>query len=602
MNAIRSIFFAGLLAGPALATSVAPVDRECPVCSMPTVGLQLMSYSRFGEAERDLSDQLFFGPGVEICPQDLFATWPERRALDANEKSDLAAFLKDPAVELTRGEKDALGVDLEMLRGSVWWESLWARTCDARRKPDPRHQWETAMHLYYEGKLATRPWEKRLAAHFTAAAIQSLKEAESAAWPKDVEKRIFSYLRAELLRRSGKAEEAKALFAEVMRQEESFKDDEETAWIGSWAKEQSFRIDASTATAETLGNWLLEPIPDPWRDEAAAGKNGWQAHRVALDQLAERAAKGDRASSEVLWKAIARKPRNLLAVAETTEGLAGWRGADERWAKWFDELQADMKAKRLPDLGQDEPNEERVFNVLGRAVEGEERTEKDGREKLLAAVVAAAAGDGLPASSLKGPELLGELGELLKAEPVHRQGIGRVMIRVLGTLGEKKDDFSYPVKSTVAEFARQGDWKAALPNDSDAKWKSGFWRLVGGYLAGTPGAGEMLAKHPLASKDFGGSDGKMAEELLWRLFAERHDVVWKQKALELLERKSWVRDEVLSYAFATGDAELRKALQRRMDRLRSGEVKGSDKEMSLYEIMQVEDLVRHEKLGGLPIR
>ena len=558
-----------------------------------------MSYSNYGEPERDLSDQLAAISGIAICPHDLYASWPGRWKLEAGEKTALAEFLKKPEVILTEEEKKIVGEEMEALKKSRWWEMLWARSCDQFRKPDPRHDWWVAMQFHYAGDHPEEGWQTLLAGHYTAGAIRRLKEGESAGWATAEDKRVFPYLRAELMRRSGRTKEARALFQEVMRKESKAPDDDEMKWIGRWAEEQSLRIDAEAMSAEDLGAWLLPEFPDPWRDKGAEDLKGWGRHFVALDVLAERIGRRDKAAAEVLWKKLGRSSRHLLAALETLErDLSVLHELDPEWTAWIDELAEEIEAERLPEMGREERNPVRVFNVFSGLVSDRDREKQTKREAISRAVDDVK----LPVEGWSGPDLMYELEDLLERRPEKLEVVGILMIRTMKTLGESDDDLGWASRWAVVELlkleGRSDAWVAELPGD----WKSSFWKTVGDYLAGVPGASAKLAGDPLAAKDFGGSDGKMLENFLWQIFTARKDPVWKEKATAALQSKNWLHDEIPAYALALGDPELGEVLTKRAARLRAGELGPDMEEMALYEIQAVETKTTRKKMARLPVR
>ncbi len=245
------LIFCGALAR---GTTVEPVDHTCPICGTVSITMQLGSYSQFGEPAHDLSDSPQFSfYGVNVCPNDLFASWESNwDEVGPEDKAKLSEFLKHPAVVLTAQEKAIVGDHLEELRSSGWWEELWARSCDEIRKPDPRHRWRTAIAMNYTGLAVTSEWEKKLATHYREQAILELKAATTSSWATDVEKRISSYLQAELTRQAGRGDEAKALFSKVISYEKTLPPDEDFAWIARWAQAQLELIDKPAPTPDPV--------------------------------------------------------------------------------------------------------------------------------------------------------------------------------------------------------------------------------------------------------------------------------------------------------------------------------------------------------------
>lgn len=258
------LIFCGALAR---GTTVNPVDHTCPICGTVSITMQLGSYSQFGEPAHDLSDRPEFTfYGVDVCPNDLFASWKSNwDKVGPEDKARLSEFLKHPAVVLTAQEKAIVGDHLDELRTSRWWEDLWARSCDAVRQPDSRHRWYTAMSMNYTGLVVRSDWERKLAVHFREQAILQLQEGAVAAWTSDEEKRYFPYLRAELTRQAGRLDEAKSLFLDVIAHEKTFPADPDTAWISRWAGEQLALIDKAPVAHDPPV--AVTPPAAPVRDE-----------------------------------------------------------------------------------------------------------------------------------------------------------------------------------------------------------------------------------------------------------------------------------------------------------------------------------------------
>lgn len=256
----------------AAATTVNWVDHACPICGTVSVTMQLGSYHQSGEPAHDLSDSPGFSfHGVDVCPNDLFASWQSNwDRVDPTDKAKLSEFLKQPCVVLTAQEKAIVGDHLDQLKLSCWWEELWARSCDEIRKPDPRHRWRRAIAMNHTGLVATSDWEKKLAAHYREQAIIELKAATTSSWATDVEKRISSYLEAELTRQAGRVDEAKVLFRKVISHEKTLPPNEDFAWIASWSGDQLALIDKPQPTLQPDSQVALPLLPTPGKDAPPA--------------------------------------------------------------------------------------------------------------------------------------------------------------------------------------------------------------------------------------------------------------------------------------------------------------------------------------------
>ncbi len=260
------------------ATSVSPVLHECPVCGVKSVAMSLDSYSQFGEPARDLSDSPRFRfASVDICPGDLYASWSGRwEKIDATERAKLAAFLKEPELHLTKAERSIVGGHEDAFRKSPWFTPLWARSCDGLRASDERTKFFDVLRLHFHGgRDAGEDWEKELGALFREKAIEALNSAVSADWTEPQEKRVFTYLRGELIRQAGRDEEALEIFRKVIAGEKSAEPDEELEWISRWATEQSLRCvpERKDANKERVGNVLRRAVGSEKREETAFRNN-----------------------------------------------------------------------------------------------------------------------------------------------------------------------------------------------------------------------------------------------------------------------------------------------------------------------------------------
>lgn len=120
--------------------------------------------------------------------------------------------------------------------------------------------------MNHTGLVATSDWEKKLAAHYREQAIIELKAATTSSWTTDVEKRISSYLEAELTQQAGKVDEAKALFRKVISHEKTLPPNEDFAWIASWSGDQLALIDKPQPTLQPDSQVALPPLPTPGND------------------------------------------------------------------------------------------------------------------------------------------------------------------------------------------------------------------------------------------------------------------------------------------------------------------------------------------------
>ena len=627
---IRVVFLM-LVAAVVNATSVYPELHECPVCGLESVKISIASYSQFGEPERDLSDSPNFRfANVEICSGDLYASWSDAwEKIDPEERAKLAVFLKEPALRLTEAERTAVTGHEQAFSESGWLEPLWARTCDGFRTVDERRQFDNVLRLHFSGRFfesdrVPEDWEKRLVSIFRDNAISALKEAAVAEWPKPHEKRVFAYLRGELTRQAGRDAEALKIFKEVIAAEKAAEPNEELEWIARWASEQSLRCGPEAKDPDKLLAEIISEMPDPWRERKAIGGKRWPRHYAAVDVLARRAADGDRAFSNTLWKLLDRKPERLLAFLETTGSkVRALRSADPRWGEWFDEIAAWIDAGKLPSSLADDPNDARVINVLRSAVGGGEDERKAWRDEVfLPAVRKAAAQGGIPdlmipednclpilptlpdedpaekvASEPSLNDLSRELYDLWEQQPASvRAEIARVYTRILRKETDEREATQYPASYFLPGIAETEAGRAAIAREFEGEWNGSFWKAACAYAARLPNSAEALLGHPFTPKANAG--------LIVKLLLQRSDAGWKDEAIKKLNKGEWVSSEVVEYLDSLDLPETKAALEQFTDKIRKKK-KGSrnggmDGELST--LQKIEGLRVRKRMAELPIR
>lgn len=593
------------LAGVVNATSVAPHDFKCPVCGKPSVDSVLMSYNNFGQVPA--RDRIFspIGANVRICPHDLYASWNYQwEDLKPGDKESLSAFLKEPRVVLTDREKQIVGTRLDALRQSRWWEILWARTCDQVRKQDVDHARFTALQFYHAGDInSPEPWILELTKLYRDEAIKALENAKEAR---------YRFLRAELLRLSGRNDEAALTFRKLAGDLKKTdyrpaNEDEEEDREGmlDLCEEGLLLIEAVGCSSDRLAGWLIQPFPD--RDPEVNPPAGWRRHRIALQMLVTRATGGDKQAGDTLWKAVSSDVKRLIALLETLEDIPGAPGVrslvgcGDPWAAWLNGLATRAKAGKLPDALSKEPNRERCLNILQRFGPSSWGYMDEAWQKniLLPMVVQAAAKGSIPDIGLDRDDLAFALAELAAADIPHRDAVLKTIILILRDLPKPKDAPEYGICLSVVTLAEQSAKAAGV--GIDGKWKCDWWKLVAEYATGKPGVGPALANDPLVSESFGG-DGKAFEKLAYQLFAVRKDPVWKEKIVNVLQSATWLPDEPLEYAQSLGDRQVDAALVNRMARLRHRKAEGVEGDMSLYEIGHIEERTRKARMAALPVR
>lgn len=605
------------------ATSVFPDLHECPVCGLRSVKISLASYSQFGEPERDLSDAPRFRfANVEICPGDLYASWSNGwEKISPDEKAKLAEFLKKPSLQLTESEKAAVAGHEEAFRGSVWFEPLWARTCSEFRTMDEKGKFDGVLQMHFAGRHVDRresveKWEEELVSHFREEAITALEVAVAAKWSKPHEKRVFAYLRGELIRQAGRDAEALEIFRKVINSEKSTVPDEELDWISRWAEEQSLRCGPEAKDPGKLLAAVIPELPDPWRKRKSSGDVRWARHYAAVNLLAQRAAEGDKQFSDALWKLLDRKPERLLALLETIQSDIGkLRSVDARWEEWFDEIDKLIDGGKVPASIADDPHKERVINVLSRAVDGNDDGGSDSwqAEVFLPAVRKAAAEGGIPAVEIpekdlprlrkkgKGKPSMNDLSRQLyelwktQAEPV-RTDIARVYVRILRMESDDAESTGYPAQYLLPEIAETEFGRAAIRMELDGKWVRTFWKVACTYAARLPDSSEAFIKHPGTAK----TDTHLVVELLM----QRSDGGWKGVAIGKLNGDEWVSSDIIRYLDFLDLPETRAALEKFADKARVAKKRsrGSLEQMELYSLQVIDDLRLKRGMREFPIR
>ena len=602
MMGIRILLGILALSSASVALSVLSRNHDCPVCGKPSVTTAMMSYSNFGgPSARDQIGRPF-GTDVVICPHDLYASWYYRwDGIDNQEKERLHEFLKKPTVVLTPEEKVIVGRDLSKLRESWWWELLWTRTCDMVRLPDAKHSLRATLDFYYRGDAnSDEEWVRRLSAHYRDKAIEAL------AGSKELHRR---YLRAELLRLAGRSNEAGTLFRKVASEAgrkasevtEGGDQHERLAGLRLLCEDGLLLIEAGGLGSSKVADWLQVPVlaGQDGREESPPGE--WSRNRIGLQVLMTRAAVGDSEASGLMWQKLSQNPVHLCDWNKLLEGTPGAPGLEslrkcgKPWAPWFDRLAREAKLGKLPDDYQDHVDKERLISILRHlGAEGTDYsmlppidgdtvhrprkvldTSKSDLANDLARRASESASNPVPA--------LGEIIALLKQlpDPVERPQYGFI-----------------EAANALAKTSRE---PKRLKDAVEGRWVSDWWRFACEYALGKPGAGPLLAAHPLTAKKFD-EGGKALESIAWSLFAAKRDPIWKGKLLEILRTSPWVHDGILGYATRLNDEEVDLMLEQRMAKMRKNPPFKDIAHMRLYEIRHIEDDRREEKMKALPVR
>lgn len=617
-----------LLISAAQATMVVPELHECPVCGEKSVTQSLASYSMFGEPARDFSDQPSFAfARADVCPNDLFASWPDSWGkIEPADKAKLADFLKQPALNLTDQEKAIIGGHEKEFREGRWFLPLWARTCDSYRTLNDRDKFDRILRLHYAGGYfdPSRPpkdFEQRLIVHYREDAITALKDVQLADWPKPDEKRVFAYLHAELTRQAGRDAEAVELFQKVIATESSQKPDEETSWILQWATEQILRAGPEAKDVDLLVAAIIPEMPDPWRKKSIYEDPRWPRHYAAIDVLADHAASGNKPFSDALWKLLDRKPERLLALLETTgRGISSLRDIDPRWREWFDEIAALLNKGELPTVLSKDSNHTRVHNVLIREVEAADDNPSPWLKEVFLPEVRKRASDGgipkilisnkqlFPGLSL--PSLDGEEKPKAPASPTYneisralyelweqlppgeRSDLVRIYVRILKKLDDEYESFDYPVTYFLPQIAETEEGRAAIHKEFDGTWKSSFWKAACAYAADMKNSRDDFVRHPVTAK--------ADDSLIVKLLLQKSDPSWKDIAIKKLFEAEYLSSEVITYLVHLDLPETRKALDEFAKKVRNEN--GKKENGRLYTLENLDSTRISEGMQKLPIR
>jgi hypothetical protein len=448
------------------------------------------------------------------------------------------------------------------------------------------------LRFHYKGvHVGTLPeandFEKRLSALYREQAITALRDAQTAEWPSALDKRVFAYLQAEFTRQAGRDDEAHTIFQNVIQTETAIKPDKESSWILEWAHEQSLRCGPEAKDLKLLGAIILPKLPDPWRRENTTDNPEWPRHYAAVDILARQASSGNKSFSDAFWKLLDRKPDRLLAFLETTNtDISALRTVDPRWREWFDEIAVLLAKEQLPPALSNDPNTERVINVLGRAVEPDDTEDKPAswyKELLLPEVRTSSAKGGIPnlpitekrlyrglplsmldnddkpgakpapPSLNKVSRALYELWQQLDdAERTDRTDIARVYVRILRQLDEEHESFDYPVMYLLPEIANKEEGRAAIRTEMDGPWKSSFWKAACAYASGMENSRDAFIQHPVTSR--------ADDSLIVKLLLQKSDPSWKDTAIKKLLEDEYISGEVIEYLAHFDLPETRKVL------------------------------------------
>jgi len=138
------------------ATSVAPSEKRCPICTKSFISTIVQSYSNFGTPARDFSDSYSVGfGGIKSCPYCLYSSF--RNDFDELSKDEITAiktFLVKPKLDLFLSEKVAINSSPKdsWLRQTYYLEQLLARECYKLRKDSYNKNIRLDLQLYYTSK------------------------------------------------------------------------------------------------------------------------------------------------------------------------------------------------------------------------------------------------------------------------------------------------------------------------------------------------------------------------------------------------------------------------------------------------------------------
>ncbi|MBK1883239.1 hypothetical protein JIN85_12505 [Luteolibacter pohnpeiensis] len=564
----------------------------------------LCSYSRYGPAARDLSDNpsILYG-SVTICPADLFAgSESDWESVDQETKSKLREFLDHPALHLSEAEKHAISGHEEAFRRSQWFDELWARTCGEFLPTNERRQLMQSRRLqaigaFQEENGTLEDWQQELRKIELEKLIAELKQAASANWPSQDEKRIFAYLRAEFTRQAGRNAEAIELFDQVAAVEKEYRASDEAdglEWISSWAEEQRLRASPVASQPDELLKCIIPELPDP-QDEATQQDPRWSRHWVAVDILAKKAVAGEVDFQAALWELLDRRTDRFTALIHMSKADFSLLGQkDSRWNDWFQEIRvmSDSEAGEL---------KARLF---------ESESESWRKQILLPAVRRLGANDdpfSLPVSpdgkladsSTDHEALANELAELWKDSlPEDRASIARVLVHLLRVTDEIAETPEQPWKTLLIQLAEVEEGQNAMIEQLGQPWKSSFWKSVCAYLAGVSDADEVLITDAFVEK--------AGSEWIWRLLAAKHDPVWMDRAIDQLQADGWESITASSYLFGLDQPKAADALEAFAEKSKTpDQTKTRDaalEEVSLIQLRMIEERRTERRLKTLPIR
>lgn len=436
---------------------------------------------------RDLSSQALF--------RNFDTGRPSWEDPSASSPEELASRLTAEERTIVHGhEGEALASD---------WAKLWPVRSSAS---DPRLRFLVAMQLHYAGQFGPEwEWRLKLRDLYLKEAISQVGIARSAEWTTAMEKRVFTYLHAELLRRSGRVDEARSIFSEFIASERKREAEESTAWLGEWAEEQALINNASAMKPAELTAWLLPEMPKP--DWEAKPTPAWTKHHTALKELAERSRLRDPAALEVLWKVLDRKPARLLAMGETLDRQGftwlGLEDAEDKWKQWFDELMALTGPQKLAAFGAAEGEDLSLSSLV--PVIYDDYVTAESRKRVVAPAIAKALASEkgtLPVIGDLTPEGLVEclMRHLYHQAPEQRLGTMRLVIRSLKQCPEDPH-LGCILEIWKDELAATRDQGDLLKSELEGEWKSNFWKAFCTYLAGVPGSAETLRQDPLLTTE-----------------------------------------------------------------------------------------------------
>ncbi len=246
------------------ATTVIPIEFDCPVCNETFVSNVFGSYSIFHEPARDLRDSMFCAD-CKTCPYCLFSSlnWDFSDISD-DEITKLKQFLKAPRLEIHPTERKEIQQDFqEDSLYTNFYSQLLTRHCNQIRQTNIETNVALARLMYYR-TYGNPPLES----HYLQQLIDILSDYLNNENIDDDDRAIHTYLLGEMYRQAGQDRKALKYFDAVQKQIKDMATikhytlEDSMHRLAIWAIEQSSLIKFHNMTAEQLRPFLISPPPE----------------------------------------------------------------------------------------------------------------------------------------------------------------------------------------------------------------------------------------------------------------------------------------------------------------------------------------------------